>query len=52
MKRIIRFFLSEKRVQERMIGLMDGTVRYRDVRIMLMWPIVKYRFDKVGLPIH
>jgi flavin-dependent dehydrogenase len=52
MKRLARFFLSEKRVQECMIGLMDGTIRYRDARIKLMWPCLKYRFAKLGFPLY
>ena len=52
MKRVVKHLFSEKRVQECMIGLMDGTIRYRDARTKLAWPYFKYRLDKLGLPVY
>lgn len=52
MKRITKFFLSEKRAQECVIGLMDGTISYRDARTKLVWPYVKYRLAKLGLRLY
>jgi len=52
MKRVTKFFLSEKRVQECMIGLMDGTIRYRDARIKVLWPYLRYLLAKLGLPLY
>jgi geranylgeranyl reductase family protein len=52
MARFARFFFSEKRVQECMIGLMDGTIRYRDAQMKLVWPYFKYRLAKLGMPFY
>jgi len=52
MNRVTNFFLSEKRVRECMIGLMDGTIRYRDARLKLVWPYFKYQLAKFGLPLY
>jgi len=52
MKRVTKFFLSEKRVQECLIGLMDGTIRYRDARIKLLWPYLKYLLAKLGSSLY
>jgi flavin-dependent dehydrogenase len=52
MNRVAKFFISEKSVQECMISLMDGTVRYRDAQARLMWPYLKYRLSKLGLPLY
>jgi geranylgeranyl reductase family protein len=52
MERVARFFFGEKRVQESMVGLMDGTLRYRDVRTRIIWPYFKYRLAKLGLPFY
>ena len=52
METIAKFFLSEKRAQECMIGLMDGTIRYRDARVELMWPYLKYRLSRWGLRLY
>jgi geranylgeranyl reductase family protein len=52
MNRVARFFFSERKVQECMIGLMDGSLRYRDVQGKLVWPYLKYRFAKLGLPFY
>jgi geranylgeranyl reductase family protein len=50
--RVARFFFSQKRFQECMIGLMDGTIRYRDAQMKLAWPYFKYRLAKLGMPFH
>ena len=50
MDRVARFFFAEKKMQECMVGLMDGTVRYRDVRAKIAWPYLKYSLSKLGLP--
>lgn len=52
MDRVGRFFFSEKSVQDCMVGLMEGSVRYRDAQIKLAWPYFKYRLAKLGLPFH
>lgn len=52
MERVARFFFAEKKVQECMIGLIDGSIRYRDARIKLAWPYFKYRLAKLGLPFY
>lgn len=48
---VARLFFSEKRFQRFMIGLMDGSVRYRDAQLKLAWPYFKYRLASLGLPI-
>lgn len=52
MDRVARFFFREKKVQESLVGLMDGTLRYRDAQVRLAWPYFKYRLAKMGLPFH
>ncbi len=52
MNRVAKFFFSERKVQECMIGLMDGSLRYRDVQGKLAWPYLKYRLAKLGLPFY
>ncbi len=52
MDRVGRFFFSEKSVQKCMVGLMDGSIRYRDAQIRLAWPYLKYRLAKLGLPFY
>ncbi len=52
MERVAKFFFSERKVQECMVGLMDGSLRYRDVRAKLAWPYFKYRLAKLGLPFY
>ncbi|MFI5449772.1 MAG: NAD(P)/FAD-dependent oxidoreductase [Candidatus Bathyarchaeia archaeon] len=49
MDRVARFFFSEKKVQECMVGLMEGTMRYRDVQAKLAWQFLKYQVAKLGL---
>jgi geranylgeranyl reductase family protein len=52
MERAARFLFGEKKVQECMVGLMDGSLRYRDVRIKLAWPFFRYRLARLGLPFY
>ena len=52
MDRVARFFFSEKKVQECMVGLICGTMRYRDVQSRLMWQYLKYRMAKLGFPFY
>ncbi len=52
MDRVAKFFFSERKVQECMVGLMDGSLRYRDVQVKLAWPYFKYRLAKLGLPFY
>ena len=52
MDRVAKFFFSERKVQECMVGLMDGSLRYRDVELKLAWPYFKYRLAKLGLPFY
>jgi geranylgeranyl reductase family protein len=52
MGRVARFFFAEKKVQECMVGLMDGSLRYRDAQTRLAWPYFKYRLAKLGLPFY
>lgn len=52
MNRIAKYFFAEKRVQDCMIGLMEGSMRYRDARTKVAWPYFKYRLAKLGLPIY
>jgi geranylgeranyl reductase family protein len=50
MERVARFFFGEKKFQESMVGLMEGTLRYRDVKRKVAWPFFKYQLSKLGLP--
>jgi geranylgeranyl reductase family protein len=52
MERIAKFFFSERKVQECMVGLMEGSLRYRDVQAKLAWPYLKYRLAKLGIPFY
>ena len=52
MDRVARFFFSEKKVQECMVGLMEGTIRYRDVQAKLAWQFLKYQVAKLGFPFY
>lgn len=52
MDRVARFFFSERKVQECMVGLMEGTLRYRDVQAKLAWQFLKYQVAKLGLPFY
>jgi geranylgeranyl reductase family protein len=46
------FFFSNKSFHECMVGLMDGSMRYRDVRAKLAWRYLEYRLSKLLLPIR
>ena len=52
MDRVARYFFGERKVQKCMIGLMDGTVRYRDVKAKVLWPYLKYRLARFGFPFY
>jgi geranylgeranyl reductase family protein len=52
MERVARFFFSNRKMQECMVGLLDGSLRYRDVELKLAWPYFKYRLAKLGLPFY
>ena len=52
MNRVARYFFDEKKVQECMVGLMDGSVRYRDAKTKLAWPYLKYRLARLGFPFY
>lgn len=52
MHRVAKFFFAEKSVQECMVGLMEGSMRYRDCQRKLAWPYFKYRLAKLGLPFY
>jgi geranylgeranyl reductase family protein len=47
---LAKFFFSDKRFHQCMIGLMDGSIRYREVRTKLAWLYLKYRLAKLRLP--
>ena len=50
MKRLASFFFSDRKFQDCMIGLMDGSTRYRDVPAKMAFPYLKYRLAKIGFP--
>lgn len=52
MERVSRFFFGEKKVQDCMVGLMEGSLRYRDVQAKMAWPYLKYRLARLGLPFY
>ena len=52
MDRLAKFFFPAAKFRECMIGLMDGTVRYREARTKLAWLYLKYRLGRLGLPIQ
>ncbi|MGA2791475.1 MAG: hypothetical protein ABSF00_12005, partial [Candidatus Bathyarchaeia archaeon] len=52
MERVARFFFSNRKMQECMVGLLDGSLRYRDVELKLAWPYFKYRLAKLELPFY
>jgi flavin-dependent dehydrogenase len=52
MDRVARFLLSNRRVQECVVRLMDGSLRYRDAELKLAWLYFKYRLARLGLPFH
>jgi len=47
-----RFFLGEKRVQECIIGLLDGSVTYRGAQRKLSLPYFKYRLARLAMPFY
>jgi geranylgeranyl reductase family protein len=51
MDRLAKFFFGAPRFHECMIGLMDGSLRYRDVQTKLVWLYLKYKLAKLGLPV-
>jgi len=51
MDRISHFFFENKQFQDCMVGLMEGSLRYRDVRAKLAWPYFKYRLARLGFPL-
>ena len=51
MDRLAAFFFSDSRFHKCMIGLMIGSMRYRDVQAKLALPYLKYKLAKIGLPI-
>lgn len=52
MDRVARFLFGEKKVQECMVGLMNGSIRYRDAQLKIAWPYFKYRLARLGLPFY
>jgi flavin-dependent dehydrogenase len=52
MDRVARFFFSEKKVQECIVGLLEGTMRYRDAQAKLAWQYLKYKMAKLGFPFY
>jgi geranylgeranyl reductase family protein len=52
MERVARFFFGEKKMQECMVGLLNGTVRFREVRRKIAWPYVKYSLSKLGFHLY
>ena len=51
MERLAAFFFSDRKFQSCMIGLMDGSMRYRDVPAEMAFPYLKYRLAKIGFPV-
>jgi geranylgeranyl reductase family protein len=52
MDRLATFFFSNEKFHQCMIGLMDGSMRYRDVQRKLALLYFKYRLSKLGVPIR
>jgi flavin-dependent dehydrogenase len=52
MERATKFFFAEKKVRQCMVGLIDGSIRYRDAQTKLLWPYLKFSLMKLGLPIY
>jgi flavin-dependent dehydrogenase len=50
MDRVARLFFSNKKFQAFMVGVMLGSVRYRDARLKLAWPYLKYNLSRLGSP--
>jgi len=51
MDRLAKFFFSAPRFHECMMGLLDGSIRYRDVPRKLAWLYLKYKLAKLRLPV-
>jgi geranylgeranyl reductase family protein len=51
MDRVSHFFFDNQKFQKCMVGLMEGSLRYRDVRLKLGWPYFKYRLARLGFPL-
>jgi geranylgeranyl reductase family protein len=52
MHQIAHFFLDNKMFQKCMVGLMEGSLNYRDVRAKLAWPYFKYRLARHEFSLH
>ncbi len=52
MDRVARRLLDDSRVHQCLIGLMKGSLRYRDAKVKLAWPYFKYRLARLGLPFY
>ena len=52
MDRFARYLFDEKKVQECIVGLMNGNLRYRDAKSRLVWPYFKYRLARLGFPFY
>jgi flavin-dependent dehydrogenase len=52
MDRVSTFFFSDSRFHDCIVGVMDGSMRYRDVQNRLAMPYLKYRLAKLGLPMQ
>jgi flavin-dependent dehydrogenase len=51
MDRVSHFFFDNPKFQECMVGLMEGSLRYRDARTKVAWPYFKYRLARLGFPL-
>jgi geranylgeranyl reductase family protein len=49
MDRVGKFFFSKTKFHECMVGLMDGSLRYREIRWKLAWLYFKYRLEGLFL---
>jgi geranylgeranyl reductase family protein len=52
MDRVACFFFGDRKVQHCLVGLMEGSLRYRDAQKQLAWRYFKYRLAKLGLPFY
>jgi hypothetical protein len=52
MSRVARLFTNERKVQECVVGLMEGSLGYRDAKNKLIRPHLKYRLARLGLPFY
>jgi geranylgeranyl reductase family protein len=51
MDRLAKYFFSAPKFHECVIGLMDGSIRHRDVQKKLAWLYLNYKLAKLGLPV-